>query len=367
MNIDSAGRPSQPNDSAALDARIQVTRGEFVLDIHLTIEPGTTAALLGPNGSGKSTTVAALAGILPLDAGHIRLGPRTLDDPAAGVLVAPEHRGVGVVFQRYLLFDHLDVTDNVAFGPASTGLRRRAARAAARRWIDALDLADLADRRPSQLSGGQAQRVALARALATEPELLLLDEPLAALDVATRAQLRRTLRSHLADYAGPRLLITHDPTDAFLLADRIHILEAGRITQTGTPEQIRSRPATPYVAALAGLNLLTGTNTNGTLTLHHHPQALHTADTATTGEVLITIPPNAVALHLVEPHGTPRNTWPTTITAVEPLGSITRVTLGHPVPIGVDITPSAADALRLAAGATVWASVKATEIAVNPT
>ena len=355
-----------PHVSAGLDASIRLTRGEFDLDIDLSIAPGSTTALLGPNGSGKSTTVAALAGILAIDEGHIRLDGTVFDDPGDGTFVAPERRRVGVVFQRYLLFEHLDVTDNVAFGPASGGMRRRAARAVAHRWLTELDLTDMADRRPSQLSGGQAQRVALARALAADPRLLLLDEPLAALDIATRARLRRTLRTHLADYPGPRLLITHDPTDAFLLADRVHIIEHGRITQSGSPDEIRRSPTTPYVAALAGLNLLVGTNTAGAVELRDHPLTLHAADTQSTGEVLVTIAPNAVALHLEQPHGSPRNTWRTTVASVEPLGETTRVTLGGPAPLGVDVTPGAATALGLVPGREVWAAVKATEITVNP-
>lgn len=353
--------------TAHLDARMVVRRSDtFTLDVELAIPAGTTAALLGPNGSGKSTTVGALAGIHPIDEGHIALGDRVLDDPSAAVFVAPEHRRVGVVFQRYFLFEHLDVTDNVAFGPASSGLRRSDARAAARRWLDALDLVEFAHRRPSQLSGGQAQRVALARALAADPGLLLLDEPLAALDVATRARLRRTLRAHLAGYAGPRLLITHDPTDAFLLADRIHVIEDGRITQSGTPDEIRRSPATGYVAALAGLNLLTGRSDAGTIAVHGQALTLHAADTHTVGDVVVTIAPNAIALHLDQPHGSPRNTWRSVVEAIEPLGEITRVTLRHPIGLGVDITPGAAQSLGLVPGAAVWVSVKATEISVGP-
>ncbi len=349
-----------------LDARFVVRRHRFVLDLDLTIEAGTTAALLGPNGSGKSTTVEAIAGILPIDGGHLRLGGRVLDDPTDGVFVPPEDRRVGAVFQSYLLFDHLDVLDNVAFGPAATGLRRSEARAVAHRWIDALDLSALTDRRPRELSGGQAQRVALARALATEPELLLLDEPLAALDIETRTRLRRTLSGHLRVYPGPRLLITHDPADAFLLADRIHVLEAGRISQSGTADDIRRRPATPYVAALAGLNLLTGRADRGSLTLDDHPLVLRSADVRTSGPVLITIHPRAIALHDVEPHGSPRNTWRTTVAELEPSGEVTRVTLAAPLPVSVDITPSAATALSLVPGSAVWASVKATEVNLEP-
>jgi molybdate transport system ATP-binding protein len=350
-----------------LHATFSVRRSEsFDLDVVLEIAPGTTAALLGPNGSGKSTTVDALAGLLPIDRGHITLGGRTLDDPGQHVFVAPADRSVGVVFQRYYLFEHLTVLDNIAFGPSVSGRARREAHAVAKKWMDTLDLGELAMRRPAELSGGQAQRVALARALASAPDLLLLDEPLAALDVATRTRLRRVLSAHLGDHAGPRLLITHEPTDAFLLADRIHVLEDGRITQVGTPEEIRRRPATPYVAALAGLNFLTGNNARGTVTLDAHDRVLHCADTHTDGPVVVTIHPTAVALHAEEPHGSPRNTWSTTVSAIEPLGEITRVTLGAPLPLSVDVTPGGAQALDLHSGSAVWVSIKATEISLNP-
>jgi molybdate transport system ATP-binding protein len=351
---------------AGLDAVVRVRRGDFALDIELLIEPGSTVALLGPNGAGKSTTIDALAGSLPIDDGRIVLGGRTLDDPAEDRFVAAEQRRIGVVFQRYLLFEHLDVLDNIAFGIASRGARRAAARASARRWSALFALTEFERRRPSELSGGQRQRVAIARAMATEPELLLLDEPLAALDVESRAELRRTLRGHLAGFAGPRLLITHDPTDAFLLADRIHVLEHGRVTQVGTPGEIRRRPETSYVAALAGTNLLSGTNDRGRLTLVGTDVVLTVADTHTNGTVLATIHPSAIALHAVRPEGSPRNSWQTTIAHVEPHGDITRVTLGDPLALSADVTPAAVTALGLERGAAVWVAVKATEIGVAP-
>ncbi len=354
------------NDQRGLEAHIVLRRSEqFTLDVSLTIDAGETIALVGPNGAGKSTLVDVLAGLLPLDSGAIHLGGRVLDDVANGVFVPPEQRRIGVVFQDYLLFDHLSVVDNVAFGPSSSGRRRREARRAADRWIEAFDLADLRNRRPPELSGGQAQRVALARALASEPDLLLLDEPLSALDVETRSELRRTLAEHLGDYPGPRLLITHDPTDAFLLADRIFVLEDGAVSQAATPDEIRRRPATRYAAALAGTNLLTGTNKGGSLTIDGSTQPLQTADAHTEGRVLVTIHPTAIALHQRQPHGSPRNSWQTTIDTVEPLGETTRITLAQPIPLGVDITPAATAALNLVPGSPVWASVKATEIAVH--
>ena len=350
-----------------LDARLLVRRPSgFELDASLEIEPGTTAALLGPNGSGKSTAVDALAGIVALDEGRIELGGAVLDDPAAGRFVPPQERRAGVVFQGYLLFEHLEVRDNVAFGPMSAGVGRAAARAAADSWIERFGLVDLAGRRPSQLSGGQAQRVALARALAIDPAMVLLDEPLAALDVESRASLRRVLAQHLDEVAGPRLLITHDPSEAFLLADRIHVLEAGRITQVGSPDDIRRRPGTPYVAAVAGLNLLRGVNTAGRLAVEGTDQELTTADVHTGGPVLITVHPNAISVHLEQPHGSPRNAWRSTLAAVEPLGEITRLTVDAPIPLGIDVTPASVGSMGLSPGTEVWLSVKATEVDVRP-
>lgn len=356
-----------------LDALLRFSRPDgFELDAGLRIKQGTTAALLGPNGAGKSTTVDLLAGLIGLDDGHISLGGNVLDEPATARFVPPEQRKIGVVFQRYLLFDHLDVVDNVGFGPAcrASGPRwrsRREARAEAIPWIEAMGLTGLEDRRPSQLSGGQAQRVAVARALASRPDLLLLDEPLASLDIDVKSRLRRTLATHLDSFAGPRLLITHDPTDAFLLADMIHIIEGGRITQVGRPDDIRRRPATPYVAALAGTNLVRGSNDRGALSLTDYELTLQAADTHTMGPVLITIHPRAIALHLEQPHGSPRNSWRTTVTAVEPLGETTRITVDDPLPLMIDITPAATDALSLRVGVPVWATVKATEISLAPT
>ena len=211
-----------------LRARIVVRRSDaFVLDVDLTIDPGSTTALLGPNGSGKSTTVDALAGILPLDAGRIELAGRVVDDPGSGVFVPSEDRRLGVVFQRGLLFDHLDVTANIAFGPRSSGRPRKEADAIARRWIDTLDLGELAHRLPGELSGGQAQRVALARALATEPDLLMLDEPLAALDAATRyAKERRAFGSRIADFQAIQWMIADSATELEAARQMVYVAAA---------------------------------------------------------------------------------------------------------------------------------------------
>jgi molybdate transport system ATP-binding protein len=235
---------------SGLDAHLVVDQGTFHLDLPLSVAPGEVVALLGPNGAGKTTALRALAGLIPLTSGHIDLSGSRLDD-SAGIFVPPERRSVGVVFQDYLLFPHLSALDNVAFGPACRGATRARSREIAQGWLSRVGLAELARRRPRQLSGGQAQRVALARALATDPALLLLDEPLAALDARTRLQTRAELQRHLAQYPGPTLVVTHDPLDALVLADRLVIVEDGVVVQEGDASTITAQPRTDYVALLA--------------------------------------------------------------------------------------------------------------------
>lgn len=340
-----------------------VQRGEFRLDIELELPAGMTTALLGPNGAGKSTVVDVLAGLLPLDDGHLEVGGEVVDEPAVGRFVPARDRVVGVVFQDGLLFDHMTVLDNVAFGPRSRGATRADAAARASAWLERVAIAELAPRRPAELSGGQAQRVALCRALATDPRLLLLDEPLSALDVGGRASLRRSLAAHLGDLEAARLLVTHDPIEAFLLADRVAILEHGRITQVGTPDDIRQRPRTVYAAELAGTNLLRGTARAGEVTVGRH--VLQVADSSAAGAVLLTVHPHAVALARTRPAGSPRNVWQGRVELVEQLGDRVRVAARHPVPITAEVTPRAVAELGITPGATVWFSVKATEITVT--
>lgn len=350
----------------ALTARIFRRIGDFDLDISLRISPDETVALLGPNGAGKSTTVAALTGSHfdgETDGTNIVLGARHFENSSE--FIAPDARRIGVVFQDALLFEHLSVLDNVAFPARSRGASRRDSRSAAESWLARFELVELARRRPADLSGGQAQRVAIARALASQPDMLLLDEPLAALDVTSRSEIRRLLRLHLADFPGPRLLVTHDPADAFLLADRLVVLEQGRITQAGTAEEIRRSPATPYAAALAGTNLFGGSAKDGKVMLRDHDLLLTIADTALDGAVLLTIHPTAVSLHQQRPSGSQRNVWSSTVELVEPLGDIVRVTLDAPIPIAVDVTPGAVDSLGLAPGSQIWAAVKATEVSAT--
>ena len=233
-------------------------RGAFTLQMDLAVEPGEVVVLLGPNGAGKSTALRALAGLLPLTGGRIAAGNAVLADPARNWHAPPYARPVGMVFQDYLLFPHLSVRDNVAFGLLARGIRRSEARRTAQSWLERMGIAELAAARPRAISGGQAQRVALARALATDPAVLLLDEPLAALDARTRLQVRGELRRHLADFPGATVVVTHDPVDATVLGDRLVVVEDGRVVQQGTPLEVARRPRTDYVARLVGLNLLAG-------------------------------------------------------------------------------------------------------------
>ena len=232
-----------------LVADVAARRGSFELDLRFTLAPGTTAALLGPNGAGKSTLVDALAGLVPLIRGEVALAGRVLERPAAGLRAPPQSRGLGVMFQGYCLFPHMSARDNVAYGLRARGVARPRARAEAQAWLERLEIGELGDRKPAALSGGQAQRVALARAMIVRPALLLLDEPLAALDVSARAHARALLRRWLAASGSISLIVTHDVRDAVALADELLVLEAGRLTARGAPAELRARPPTPYVAA----------------------------------------------------------------------------------------------------------------------
>ena len=228
----------------SLEAHLVVRRGQFTVDIELSVPDGEVLGMLGPNGAGKTTALRALAGLEPLTGGHITL------DGVDVTAAPPEDRDVGVVFQDYLLFPHLTALDNVAYGLRTRGMHKARARADAADWLDQVGLTDHAGHRPRQLSGGQAQRVALARALATDPRLLLLDEPLAALDAGTRAEVRRDLRRHLQSFDGMRIMVTHDPVDAYALADRVAVMDSGRIIQLGSIAEVTARPRSRYIASL---------------------------------------------------------------------------------------------------------------------
>jgi molybdate transport system ATP-binding protein len=349
---------------AFLDAHVVVRRPGHELDVALSAEPGDVVAVVGPNGSGKSTLVRALAGLVPLSEGHVTCGGVPWDGGRRPP-VRVQDRALGLVFQRQLLFPHLSALDNVAFGPRSRGTPRREARDVARRWLERLGVDELADRRPHQLSGGQAQRVAVARALATDPALLLLDEPLSALDVAVAMNLRFELARHLEDFPGVTVLVTHDAIDAMTVANRVLVLDEGRVAQTGTPAEVARRPRTEHVARLVGLNVLRGTAAGTGVLLADGTELVTT--TRADGEVFACFGPAAVALAVDPPTGSARNRLHGTVRSVVPHGEAVRVHLeaGRAGPgLIADVTPGSAAALGLAPGRAVWATVKATDVSV---
>ncbi|WP_218125939.1 ABC transporter ATP-binding protein [Sinosporangium album] len=344
-------------DRTGLNAHLVVERPAFRLDLTVEVADGEVVALLGPNGAGKTTALRALAGLTGLTGGGILLGGRDL------TRVPVERRAIGMVFQDYLLFPHMSALDNVAFGPRCQGASKAQARRTARAWLDRVGLGEHADAPPGRLSGGQAQRVALARALAVEPRLLLLDEPLAALDAHTRLTVRAELRRHLAEFAGATVIVTHDPLDAMVLADRLVVIEAGSVVQSGTAAEVARRPRTDYVARLVGLNLYRGEASGHAVQVG---DIVFNVSEHLAGPVFVAFPPTAVSLFRSRPDGTPRNLWEARIDGIERHGDNARVHLDGPIPASADITQAALAELDLQPGRRIWASVKATETHAYP-
>jgi molybdate transport system ATP-binding protein len=347
-----------------LDAHVRLHVGELSLNVRLRAEPGQLVVLVGPNGAGKTTLLRALAGLVPMDEGRISLNGDVLEDTARGIGVPTERRPVGMVFQNYLLFPHLSVIENVAFGLRARGVPRTEARLQAAGWLERIGLSAKAEAKPPSLSGGQAQRVALARALATSPSLLLLDEPLAALDAPARAEVRRDLRRHLATFQGVRLLVTHDPLEAIALADRILVMEDGEIIQSGDVAEVTARPRSRYVAEFVGVNLYGGKGVGDTVEID--TGGALAAPGAGAGEVFAVVHPHAVSLHRTKPEGSPRNVWEGGVEGCDFEGNRVRVRVHGTPSIVAEVTPAAASELDLIDGGPVWVSVKATDVVVYP-
>jgi molybdate transport system ATP-binding protein len=349
----------------SLEVEAEVTERD--VEVTLDVADGETVAVLGPNGAGKSTLLDVIAGLLRPDRGRVVLDGRELTCVASGGrerLVPAYDRQVGLLAQDPLLFPHLSVRENVAFGPRSRRAPRTAARRTADRWLADLDLAELADRRPGQLSGGQAQRVALARALAAEPRLLLLDEPMAALDVAVRPSLRQTLRHVLADRTA--VVVTHDVLDALLLADRVVVVEDGRVTERGATAEVLRQPRSRFAAEIADLNLVAGRWEGDALVTDEGPRVVGESpdDPPRDGDAAVAVfPPSAVSVFLSAPGGSPRNALDVTVTAVEPRSGHVRVRADG---LSADVTPRSVAELGLNPGARVVFVVKATEVTVYP-
>lgn len=334
-------------------------------DVWLRLEPGETLAVLGPNGAGKSTLLAVIAGLLRPDTGRAEMDGRILFElgPVTNAWTAPHRRSTALLAQEPLLFPHLSALENVAFGPRSAGVPKRAARDAARRWLAEVDAEYLAARRPGELSGGQAQRVAVARALAANPDVLLLDEPMAALDIHAAPLLRRLLKRVLAGRRA--IIVTHDVLDAYMLADRVIVMEDGRITEEGPTREVLRRPRSSFAAGLAGLNLVTGSVTASGIRSAEGLEVAgqHDAPLIPGQAGVAAFPPSAVSVFLTEAHGSPRNSFPVTITDLEPHGDQIRIRAGE---LSADVTPAASADLGLAPGMAVYFVVKAAAVSIYP-
>ena len=325
----------------------------------LEIDEGVTA-VVGANGTGKTTLGRAVAGLDRLEQGRLIIAGTVADDPAAGVFVPAHRRRVGMVFQDHRLFGHLSVIDNVAFGLRRAGTDRADARRQAAALLERVGVDCSAwQRRPATLSGGQRQRVAVARALAPEPDVLIVDEPLASVDSSGRAQLRAMLGESPARHV---ILITHDPVDVATLARRMVVLDAGAVASRGSVAEVTTSPGCEWAASFLGANVVSG-RAEGTSVTTEGGLVLTVAEEAT-GSVYVTFPAHAVTLHPDRPAGSARNAWQAELQRVDVDGERARVHLGGPLEVRADVTRRSADELGLQPGLTVWASLKATEMTV---
>lgn len=335
------------------------------VDLAVDVAAGSVVAVLGPNGAGKSTLLNLIAGLVRPDEGHIALGDRVLTDTATGVAVAPHRRSVAMLAQQALLFPHLTAAENVAFAPRSAGVGRRAAHAEALRRLDAVDALEFADRRPHRLSGGQAQRVAIARALAADPQLLMLDEPMAALDVTAAPAIRSLLRRILREHDRTALIVTHDPLDALALADRVVVIDGGRVVEEGAVRDVLTRPRSAFAARIAGMNLIAGTlSGDGLSTEIGVVQGVPDDDCAPGDPAAAVFSPAAVAVYADEPHGSPRNAFAVTLSEVEARGATVLVRAADSG-LAAEVTPAAVADLALEPGSRVCFVVKATEVRIH--
>lgn len=353
--------------SVRVRARLEERGAEF----DLTLADGKILAVLGPNGAGKSTLLLLIAGLLRPDEGRVELGDLVVTDTSTGVFVPAHARGVAMLSQQALLFPHLTVAANVAFAPRCKGHNRSDARAIAQRWLEAVDAQALADRRPAELSGGQAQRVAVARALAAEPRVLLLDEPMAALDVSAAPALRRLLRDVLRNNARTAVIVTHDLLDALAIADEVVVFEDGRIVESGSVRSVLTSPRSDFAARIAGVNLITGViGGPGILRTSWGTSISGTGELERGAAAVALFRPAAVAVHLDAPRASPRNVIPLTIAEMDVHGTTVRVRgtdqADGSTGLAADVTAAAAADLDLAPGRHVYFVVKTQEVELHP-
>jgi len=351
---------------------LQATLADRGIDLEIRLHPGEIVAVLGPNGAGKTTLLSVISGLERPDTGRVVLDDRVLVDTASSIWVAPHQRGVALLAQQAMLFPHLTAAANVAFGPRSAGMSRRDSHADAMQWLLAVDGTEFADRKPAQLSGGQAQRVAIARAMAARPALMLLDEPMSALDVAVAPALRQLLRRVLRGTRRTALIVTHDILDALALADRAIVLDGGSVVEDGPVREVLSRPRSAFAARIAGVDLIAGTvEAHGLSTPDRGHIAGIVDSSCVSGEPAVALfSPSAVAVHLTPPTGSPRNHFAVTIAELEPRGEIVRVRAADSADgsagLVADLTAASVADLDLAPGMGVHFAVKATEVSIYP-
>jgi molybdate transport system ATP-binding protein len=345
-----------------LSVQARTTLGALLLDVELAVEPRECLALAGPSGAGKTSVLRVAAGLLRPAHGRVEANGETWLDTERGIDVPAERRRCGYVFQDYALFPHLTAWQNVAYPLRSVPRRERRARALG--LLDRFGLADRADARPVTLSGGERQRVAVARALARRPEVLLLDEPLSALDARTRAGAARELAAVLRESEAPALLVTHDFAEAAQLGDRVGIVDRGRVVQQGTPSELAAAPRSAFVADFTGAVVLTGTARTGTDGLTHVELdgggTVASTDVAD-GAVAVSVYPWEIAIEPAtdDPHGSAQNRLPAEVLSITTVGNRVRLGLAGPQPLVAEITLASVERLQLHAGARVAATWKA--------
>jgi molybdenum ABC transporter ATP-binding protein len=358
---------SSPSGSPVGGLRLDVRKRlrDFDLVVALEVRPGNCLALVGPTGCGKTTTLRSVVGTIRPEKGLVVADGETWFESSRGLDLPPERRHVGYLPQEYGLFPHLTVAANVAYGARARGASRREARTVAEHMLDRLGIGDLAPQHPARLSGGQRQRVALARALASRPRVLLLDEPLAALDTQTRAKVRVFLAGLIADLGLPTIAVTHDPVDALTLGTRIAVMREGRIVQEGTREEVMEAPRDEFVADFLGVNLFLGRAAPGDHGLTRvvvGDAALLSADQAA-GFVHAVVLPTDITLSRDLPAGSALNALSGAVEAITYLGAAVRVTVrAAGLAIAAEVTYHSAEAMGLAVGQDVCLSFKATAL-----
>ncbi|GCE05206.1 ABC transporter ATP-binding protein [Dictyobacter aurantiacus] len=370
--------------NVALETRVDA----FHLDVAFGVESGRTAVLLGESGAGKSTILRLLAGLQQPQRGLMVLDGITYYDSESRIFIPPQRRPFGYVFQDYVLFPHLTVFENVAFGLRAQHLSRSLIRSSVADALEMVQLAHLAQRLPAQLSGGQQQRVAIARALALRPRLMLLDEPLAALDVQTRREVRQELRKILREVQITTLFVTHHYLDGLLFGDQLLVIDQGRLVQQGDQRELRDAPRSSYIAELVGINFFRGrvihteNETTCLIRLHSESSTVQPIEVvamlkeqviqpADGTEIFVVIDPRSITLHQSQPEGSARNVFQGTIMHVIPLSASTgsnegkvRVSIAlnqSDAPLMAEITENSATRMGLQEGQTVFATFKASE------